>query len=104
MDKFLALSDPTRRKIIEMLGKEELSSGEIASQFNSSPPAISQHLKILKEAEVVVVRIDAQRRLYSLREHGLDEIDQWVKKVNSFWSQRLDKLEQELRDINNKNY
>ena len=101
MDKFTALADPTRRKIIEMLCVEELSSGDIAREFNSSAPAISQHLKILKTAEIVVVRVDAQRRLYSLSENGLDEVDEWVKRVSQFWNQRLDILEQELKKNDN---
>ena len=99
MDKFLAISDPTRRKIIEILCREELPSGDIARQFDSSPPAISQHLKILKTADIVEVRIDAQKRLYSLSKSGLDDISIWVQTVNDFWSQQLENLEQELRSI-----
>lgn len=100
MDKFVAISDPTRRKIIEMLCREELSSGDIARQFDSSPPAISQHLKILRNTEIVDVRIDAQKRIYTLSKNGLKDVDLWVQKVNDFWIERLNRLEQELRGIN----
>ena len=63
-----------------------------------SRPAVSQHLKTLREAGIVSVRADAQRRIYRLSDDGLDEIDAWLNKVQKFWNRRLDKLEQLLAD------
>jgi DNA-binding transcriptional ArsR family regulator len=96
MDTFIALGDPTRRQIIESLALGETSFGELADQFQMSRPAVSQHLKVLREAGIVSSRPDAQRRIYRLSDGGLDEIDAWLGKVQKFWSQRLDKLEQVL--------
>ncbi|WP_439497699.1 ArsR/SmtB family transcription factor [Bosea sp. (in: a-proteobacteria)] len=96
MDRFVALADPTRRRIIEMLGEGALAAGEITARFSVSAPAISQHLKVLREAGLVRVEIDGQRRIYRLDPGGLDEFDLWVKKVRGFWGARLDELGQEL--------
>ncbi len=96
MDTFIALGDPTRRQIIESLALGEASFGELADKFEMSRPAVSQHLKVLREAGIVASRADAQRRIYRLSDGGLDEIDAWLGKVQKFWSQRLDKLEQLL--------
>jgi DNA-binding transcriptional ArsR family regulator len=94
---FAALADPTRCRIVEMLASGELPVGEIASRFDVSQPAISQHLKVLREARLVSVRIDAQKRIYQLDQAGLAEIDRWLARVRRFWSGRLDNLERELR-------
>jgi DNA-binding transcriptional ArsR family regulator len=94
---FAALADPTRCRIVEMLANGELPAGEIASRFDVSQPAISQHLKVLREARLVRVRIDAQKRLYQLDPAGLVEIDRWLAHVRRFWTGRLDNLERELR-------
>ena len=96
MDTFIALGDPTRRQIIESLALGEASVGELADKFEMSRPAVSQHLKVLREAGIVSSRADAQRRIYRLSDDGLNEIDAWLGKVQKFWSQRLDKLEQVL--------
>jgi DNA-binding transcriptional ArsR family regulator len=97
MDHFVALSDPTRRVIIESLASGERSFGELAEQFEMSRPAVSQHLKVLRETGLVEVRRDAQRRIYRLNAGGLAEIDEWLDKVQSFWTEHLDKLEQAIR-------
>jgi len=96
MDRFLALSDPTRRRIVEMLGSEALAAGEITARFSVSAPAISQHLKVLREAGLVTVEVVGQRRIYRLDPAGLDEFDAWVSKVRGFWSPHLDLLEEQL--------
>jgi DNA-binding transcriptional ArsR family regulator len=96
MDRFVALADPTRRRIIEMLGEGALAAGEITARFSVSAPAISQHLKVLRQAGLVRVEVDGQRRIYRLDPLGLDEFDLWVKKVRGFWGARLDVLGQEL--------
>ena len=96
MDTFAALADPTRRRIVESLAAGETSFGAIADEFEMSRPAVSQHLKVLRDAGIVASRKDAQRRIYRLNDDGLDELDAWLGKVRSYWSQRLDKLEQVL--------
>ncbi len=93
-----ALSDTTRREIIEMLAGRELAAGEIASRFDISAPAISQHLKVLKDAKLVTVRADAQRRLYSLNRDGFEEMDEWLQRIRRYWIRNLDALEKILRD------
>ena len=96
MDTFTALADPTRRQIIESLAAGESSFGDLAAKFDMSRPAVSQHLKVLRDAGIVTARADAQRRIYRLNDDSLDEIEDWLGKVREFWSQRLDKLEQLL--------
>ena len=98
MDTFTALADPTRRRIVEQLALGETSFGDLADQFEMSRPAVSQHLKALREAGIVTARADAQRRIYRLSDNGLDEVDAWLEKVRKFWTQRLDRLEQLLAD------
>lgn len=98
MESLTALADPTRRKIVEMLGRGERAAGDIAEHFAVSGPAISQHLKVLREAKLVAVRIDGQRRIYSLDAAGLDEIEDWLAHVRRFWTGRLDALERALRE------
>jgi DNA-binding transcriptional ArsR family regulator len=97
MNSLTALADPTRRQIVEMLGRGERASGELAERFAISAPAVSQHLKVLREAGLVQVRVDGQRRIYTLNAAGLDEIQHWIDQVRKFWSGRLDALERELR-------
>ena len=96
MDTFVALADPTRRQIIESLAAGEASFGALAEQFEMSRPAVSQHLKVLRESGIVAVRADAQRRIYRLSDDGLDELGAWLGRVRSFWTQRLDNLEEAL--------
>ena len=98
MDTFIALADPTRRQIIETLATGERSFGELAEQFHMSRPAVSQHLKVLRDTGIVTARAEAQRRIYRLSDEGLDEMDAWLEKVRTFWSARLDRLEQLLTD------
>lgn len=96
MDTFTALADPTRRRIIESLAAGETSFGELADKFEMSRPAVSQHLKVLRDAGIVAARADAQRRIYRLNDDSLDEVEAWLGKVRDFWSQRLDRLAQLL--------
>lgn len=97
MVTFTALADPKRRRIVELLATGEMAAGEINKHFRVSGPAISQHLKVLREAHLVRVRVDAQRRVYSLDPKGLDELEEWLMSVRKFWSGRLDALERALR-------
>jgi DNA-binding transcriptional ArsR family regulator len=96
MDRFAALADPTRRRIIELLGKGERAAGAITEEFGVSAPAVSQHLKTLREARLVRVRPAGQQRFYSLDPTGLDAVDAWLQQVRRFWAGRLDTLEREL--------
>lgn len=78
MNAFNALSDPTRRRILEMLSDGEMAAGEIAERFEMTAAAVSQHLKALKEAGLVRVRAQAQRRIYTLAPEGLEEPARWL--------------------------
>lgn len=97
MSALRALSDPTRQRIVEMLAAGDLSSGEIAGRFKLSPPAISQHLKTLKEARLVSVRADKQKRIYTLDLEGVAEVAEWVERIKAFWNPKLDALEAVLK-------
>jgi DNA-binding transcriptional ArsR family regulator len=101
MNRFAALADPTRRQIVERLSLGELSFGEIADNFEMSRPAVSQHLKVLRNHGLVSVRADAQRRIYGLDADGFEEIDAWLRKVRRFWNANLDTLERELKKETN---
>jgi DNA-binding transcriptional ArsR family regulator len=96
MHGFAALGDPTRRRIVEMLATRELAAGEIARRFDMTAPAVSQHLRLLRDAGLVAVRRDAQRRIYALDPRGLAELDAWLARFRRFWGGRLDALEREL--------
>jgi DNA-binding transcriptional ArsR family regulator len=96
MESLAALSDPTRRRIVELLGTGERSSGEIGAHFAVSAPAISQHLKVLRDARLVRVRTEGQRRIYALDPDGLAAIDRWLAVLRPFWADRLDALADEL--------
>lgn len=98
MDGFTALADPTRRGIVELLADGEKDAGTIAGHFTISKPAISRHLGVLRDGGMVTVRRDAQRRIYSLRPEGLHDIDRWLAKYRSLWTERLDALEAALKE------
>lgn len=98
MDVFEALAAPTRREIIEMLAsKGQLSATAIYEQFEASPPAISQHLKVLREAKLVEVETRGQQRLYRIDPQGIEEIDQWSQKMTRLWNKRFDAMEKMLQ-------
>jgi DNA-binding transcriptional ArsR family regulator len=97
-----ALADPTRQRIVEMLAARELSAGDSAGKFEVSAPAISQHLKVLKQAKLVRVRADAQRRIYTLDPKGFEEMDEWLTRIRRFWRGNLDALERVLKDDDRK--
>jgi DNA-binding transcriptional ArsR family regulator len=94
---FEALADPTRRRVLELLSERELSAGEIAAAFTVSRPAVSRHLRVLRQAGLVQARRDAQRRVYGLDPEPLAELDSWLATYRPFWNERLDLLEQHLR-------
>jgi DNA-binding transcriptional ArsR family regulator len=97
MDKFHALGEPTRRNIIEMLaGNGQLSATEICVNFPVSPPAISQHLKILREAKLVRMEKRAQQRIYQINPDAIFEMEKWAKHMTQLWNQRFDALDMVL--------
>ena len=103
MQSLLAIADPTRRRIVELLAVRERTAGELVEEFDLSAPAISQHLNVLREAGLVITRAEGQSRIQSLNPNGLDELDTWLEKTRSVWSRRLDALERELRAEDERN-
>src|SRR3954468_5372608 len=97
MQSLLAIADPTRRRIVELLAVRERTSGELVKEFDVSAPAISQHLNVLREAGLVTTRGEGQSRIQALNPGGFDDIEDWLQKTRSIWSRRLDALERELR-------
>ena len=98
MEPFAALADPTRRRIVELLAGGERSAGDLARRFTLTQPAVSQHLRALREAGLVRSRREAQRRIYSIDGRGLAEIDAWLSHYRAFWTTHLDALEGALND------
>jgi len=97
MDIFSALAEPTRRTILEMLASNgPLSATDIYDQFPVSPPAISQHLKVLREADLVHMEKRAQQRIYQLNPDAMFELEGWAKHMTQLWNQRFDALEKVL--------
>ncbi|HEY8602667.1 MAG TPA: metalloregulator ArsR/SmtB family transcription factor [Thermomicrobiales bacterium] len=92
------LADPTRRQIIAMLAERERSAGELVAAFAVSQPAISRHLRILREAGLVAVRGEGQRRIYQLDAAPLAALDDWLMGYRRFWSARLDGLERRIEE------
>ena len=92
MDSFAALSDSTRREIVALLADSDRRAGEIAAQFAASPPAISQHLKVLREARLVTVERRGRERIYSLDTDGLAAMEEWAQRMRTRWNSRLDRL------------
>lgn len=91
-----ALSDATRRRIVEELATGDRTAGELAALFDISRPGVSRHLRVLREAGLVTAQPEAQRRVYSLTPEPLDEIDAWVARYRSLWTQRLAALGTEI--------
>ena len=100
MHAFDVLGDPVRRRILELLTRGELSSGRISevvqAEFGISQPAVSQHLKVLRDSGFATVRADGARRLYAVDAPPFRELDEWLGHFRGFWEQRLDSLETEL--------
>ncbi|WP_039948842.1 ArsR/SmtB family transcription factor [Leptospira fainei] len=100
MNAFAALADDTRREIVKLVAKNgELTSSEISQNFKMSPPAISQHLKVLKEAKVLQVKKEAQKRIYRLNNSGIDEMEDWLSEIRNLWNKRLDRLDKYVLKI-----
>ena len=93
---FTVLADPTRRQIIELLAERDRSAGDLVAAFTVSQPAISRHLRVLREAGLVAVRGEGQRRIYRLDPAPLADLDVWLARYRQFWSARLDALERRI--------
>jgi len=93
---FDILGDPVRRRILELLVSGEQTSGEIAavvqSEFGITQPAVSQHLRVLRESGFTTVRAEGTRRHYAVNSEPLQEVDMWLETFRKFWSQHLDSL------------
>jgi DNA-binding transcriptional ArsR family regulator len=100
MHAFDVLGDPVRRRILELIGDGELPSGAISTvvqaEFGITQPAVSQHLRVLRENGFATVRPEGARRLYAVDAAPLQEVDGWLEPFRGFWNQRLDSLETEL--------
>jgi DNA-binding transcriptional ArsR family regulator len=93
---FHALAEPSRQSILDLLRDGERAVGELVDALELSQPAVSKHLRVLKEAGLVDVRADAQRRLYRVRAEPLVELDDWLAPYRRLWDAQLDRLEAHL--------
>ncbi len=100
MHAFDVLGEPVRRRILELLAGGEMSAGDIAAtiqdEFSISQPAVSQHLKVLRDNGFATVRPDGQRRLYAVDGRALQDVDQWLNGFRRFWTPHLDALATEI--------
>src|SRR3954468_19586771 len=96
MDALAALADPVRRELVGLLARGELAAGDLADRFPVSRPAISRHLRVLREAGLVRARTDGRRRLYALDPPPLGELDDWLEPYRDLWARRLDGLDTEI--------
>ena len=96
---FAALAEPNRRRILDLLRARERPVGELVDALSVSQPAVSKHLRVLREAGVVEARVDAQRRLYRVRPEPLRAIDAWLAPYRAMWGESLDALEHHLDEM-----
>ena len=96
MTLFDVLSDRSRRQILDLLLERERSVSELVGSLGMSQPAVSKHLRVLRDAGLVRVRIDAQKRWYGLEARPLVEVDMWLAPYRRYWADRLDDLERSL--------
>lgn len=93
---FQALADDTRRRLLELLVEREYTAGELAGRFAIARPSVSRHLRVLREADLITWRSQAQRRVYTVEPHALDAAGAWLDRMRADWSRHLDALEQHL--------
>jgi DNA-binding transcriptional ArsR family regulator len=97
VDVFSAVADPTRRAMLDLLSGGERPAGDLVSAFPAlTQPAISRHLRVLREVGLVDVRAQAQRRIYTLRAERLSEVDEWLGRYRQFWARHLDAIDGHL--------
>lgn len=90
------IAEPTRRRILDVLRDGERSVSALTDELGLAQPAVSKHLRVLREAGLVAVRVDGPRRLYRLQAAPLAELDEWLAPYRQFWADRLDALEERL--------
>jgi DNA-binding transcriptional ArsR family regulator len=96
---FEVLAEPNRRRILDLLREDERTVGDLVAALDISQPGVSKHLRVLRDAGLVAVRADAQRRVYRLRPDPLREIDEWLAPYRVAWRDRLDTLERHLDEM-----
>jgi DNA-binding transcriptional ArsR family regulator len=96
---FAVLAEPNRRRILDLLRGKERAVGDLVDALAVSQPAVSKHLAVLRRAGLVDVRIDGQRRIYTVRPEPLRDLDEWLAPYRALWSSRLDALERRLDDM-----
>jgi DNA-binding transcriptional ArsR family regulator len=92
-DPYVALADPTRRRILTLISDRERCVGDLVEHFDMSQPAISQHLKVLRSSGIVRVRKDGRRRMYAVDFRRLKRVHDWVSQFEAFWERKMDDLE-----------
>ena len=97
---FEILAEPSRRRVLDLLLKQESTVGELVDVLDMSQPAVSKHLRVLRDAGLVDVRVDAQRRVYSLRAEPLAEVDAWLTPYRRYWRGKLSSLHRHLASDN----
>lgn len=103
-DVFQAIADPTRRDILSLIAQEPLNLSSIAENFDVSRPAISQHIKILDESGLVVLRKKGRQRFCSIRPQKIKEVDEWLKQFRQLWEDRFNQLDQVLNNLKDQDY
>ena len=94
MDRFAALAEPNRRRIIELIATNgEMAATDISNAFGISAPAVSQHLKVLREADLLLMEKRAQQRIYSINPNGVDDLWEWLSQMRALWNARFDALD-----------
>jgi DNA-binding transcriptional ArsR family regulator len=96
MDALAALAEPTRRRIVDELRDSECSVGELVGALELSQPAVSKHLKVLRDGGLVSYRVAAQRRIYRIEPAPFRELDEWLAPYRALWTRHLDALERHL--------
>jgi len=100
VEPFEIIAEPNRRAILSLLVASEQSVGEIERQLRMSQPAVSKHLRVLRDAGFVEATVDAQRRLYRLKPKPFQQVDDWLAQFRRFWSAHVDALERHLDRMN----
>jgi DNA-binding transcriptional ArsR family regulator len=93
---FEVLAEPNRRRVLDLLRERERTVGELVDALGMSQPAVSKHLRVLREAGLVEARVDAQRRIYTLRPEPLQDVDAWLEPYRKFWRGKLAALQRHL--------
>ncbi|MGD0258002.1 MAG: metalloregulator ArsR/SmtB family transcription factor [Thermoplasmata archaeon] len=99
MDTFSVLAEPRRRRVVEILAhRGQLSASQICEEFDVTPQAISQHLRVLREAKVIRMEKKAQQRLYAFNPQSVNQIQVWAAEMAKVWNSRLDRLDKALKE------